>query len=155
MNYSSDMRRCLRDFDVVGARHLWRIVCPYMPQPATDEEAVIILHHARTQAPFLRLKERAWSHSWLLERGYPSGLPDELKPRAERIYPRVVEAVGVSVNTKSALLRPVARGIQAAMLDAVAECYADRRTDPVFVKARMAEARERQEKYFAELLKGR
>lgn len=151
MDHSGDMQRCLRDLDVVGVRRLWREVSPYLPQPASDEEAVIALHHARTQSPFLRLKERAWSHRWLVDHGYPSGLPDELRPRAERMYPRIVDAVGISVRSRYPEIKV---GVARAMSDAVAECYVDKRTDVAFVRARMMEARERQKKYFAGLLSG-
>jgi hypothetical protein len=73
----------------------------------SDAEALVTLHHARTQAESIALKLRAWSHRWLLEHGYPSGLPDHLKPSAERIYPRVVEGVGISVNFRSPILQPI------------------------------------------------
>jgi hypothetical protein len=51
----------------------------------------------------------------------PSGLPDNLRPRAQRLYPRTVEGVGVSVNFQSQILRPAAKiirdDINAAILD--------------------------------------
>jgi hypothetical protein len=89
---------------------------------------------------------RAYSHSWLCERGLPSALPDHLKPKADRLYPRVVEAVGVSVKDLSGRRREYARRLEMAMADAVAEAYADGRREPEFVKARMQEARERFER---------
>jgi hypothetical protein len=76
-----------------------------------------------------------------LERGLPSGLPDHLKPKADRIYPRTVEAVGVAVLATSADGVTRARAIEKAMSDAVAECYADGERDPEIIKSRMAEAR--------------
>ncbi len=93
------------------------------------------------------LTPRAYSHRWLLDNGYPSALPDELRPKAERIYPRIVDAVGLSINTTSATFRPVAKLIHRAMSDAVLEAYADRKTDPGFVRSRMSEARKRILKY--------
>ena len=102
-----------------------------------------MLHHARTQAASMPLNLRAYSHRWLLDHGYPSGLPDELKPRAERIYPRVASAVGISVNVRSAFMKPVAEALRGAMSDAVMDAYADGKTDPAFVSARMREAREK------------
>lgn len=150
--HASEFRRYLEQADVTGVRRVWDRVFPHIPQPVPDGHVLMVIHHARTQAQSISLRQRAWSHRWLLDHDYPSGLPDELKPKAERMYPRIVEAVGVAVNTTEEWLRPAALGIQAAMSDAVLECYADKKTDPVFVKARMMEARERQRKYFAELL---
>src|SRR6266403_1167373 len=100
----SAFRRCLIDLDVAAARKLWAQTRPGFVRPDNDKEMLIVLHHARTQASSIALRQRAWSHRWLLDHGYPSGLPDKLKPRAERIYPRVVEAVGISVNARSELL---------------------------------------------------
>src|SRR5437868_1304713 len=92
--------------DVEGLRRAWAKVGPKMPQPATYEQAEIIMHYARTQARWLNLKGRAYSHAWLRERLLPSGLPDELKPRAERLCPVIAEAVGISVNFGGGYLKP-------------------------------------------------
>jgi hypothetical protein len=86
-------------------------------------------------------KLRAWSHHWLMDHGLPSGLPDHLRPKADQIHPRIVEAVGVSVKALSEASIPLAKAIERAMSDAVAEAYADGKRDPGFVKARMEEAR--------------
>lgn len=91
----------------------------------------------------IALRLRAYSHRWLINNGYPSGLPDELKPKAERIFPRIVGAVGISVNTKHEWLRPATVEIGRAMSDAVENAYADRREEPEFVRSRMIEARDR------------
>jgi len=93
--------------------------------------------------PLLTLKQRAYSHRWLLDHGYPSGLPDGLKPSAERLYPKVVEAVGIAVKGSSPIGRQVAPLVQASMQNAVLEAYADKKTDPAFVKARMMDARDK------------
>ncbi len=69
-------------------------------------------------------------------------MPDELKPKAERIYPRIVEAVGVSVKAMGGNI-PLAKAIERAMSDAAAEAYADGNRNPAFIKQRMQEARER------------
>lgn len=135
--YSDDFLRCLVECDVTGIRKLWAHVAPHLSQP-DDKDALVSIHHARTQAQSIPFKLRAYSHRWLVDQGYPSGLPDELKPRAERIYPVTQECVGIAALNKS----PITHLTQAAMRDAVSEAYADKRTDPVFVKARMMEARE-------------
>jgi len=135
----ADFRRCLLELDVTGIRAL--CVVTGQSQPQDDHGALISLHHARTLAHSMPFKLRAYSHQWLLERGLPSGLPDELKPRAERIYPRVVEAVGVSVRQLGNVVTPLTQAVECAMSNAAAECYADGERRPDIVKARMVEAR--------------
>ena len=85
----------------------------------------------------MQFRKRAYSHSWLRERFLPSQLPDELKPRAERMYPVVFGAVGISTKTRS----PLALAVRGAMEDVVLEAYADKRTQPAFLRGRMREAR--------------
>jgi hypothetical protein len=137
---SSEFRGLLEAGDVAGLRAAWHALFPQMPQPETHEQAEIVLHVARTQAESVSLRLRAWSHRWLLERGLPSGLPDALKPRAERIYPRIVEAVGISVNTR----RPGMIEVRTAMEHAVLDLYADSPSpDPLLVARQMKEAREK------------
>lgn len=135
-------RNLLSAGDVEGLRAFWRNASPHLPQPESREQAEIVMHRARTEAESLPIDKRAYSHRWLCDRGLPSGLPDNLKPRAERIYPRVVEAVGISVNARSEMLKPLAREVERAMADAVEEAYADGRTDAGFIKARMAEVKD-------------
>lgn len=141
MDHSAEMRRCLEAVDIAGIRKLWQHVSTHLPQPERDADALVAIHHARTQSQSIAFKLRAYSHRWLTDRGYPSGLPDELKPKAERIYPRIVEAVGISVNSKSQLFKPIMTLVRDAMSDAVEEAFADGRTEPAFVSARMQEAR--------------
>lgn len=143
MQHANEFRRCLVELDVAGIRRLWAFVSPHLPQPESDKDALISLHMARTQSSLVELKLRAYSHRWLLDTGYPSGLPDELKPKAERLYPKLVGAVGIAVRASSEFMRPVAAEVQKAMSDAVAEAYADGREDPAFVQERMFEARSR------------
>lgn len=134
-------RHCLEECDVIGIRRLWAHVAPDLPQPTNDHEALATLHRARTEARSIALRLRAYSHRWLLDHGYPSGLPDELKPRAERLYPQVVEAVGIAVGSK---YPEVVTSIRGAMEYAVLDTHADGVTDPVIVKNRMMEARARE-----------
>ena len=148
--YSAEFRRCLETLDIAGVRTLWHRIAPHLPPPLDDHNCLVAIHHARTQANSIALKLRAYSHHWLLDHGLPSGLPDDLKPKAERMYPRIAEGVGVAVMSSS-FMRPVARAIQMAMADAVMEAYADNKRDPVFVKQRMMEARERQREYYRDL----
>lgn len=102
MDIAAAFKRCLEQLDVEGIRKLWRHVSPHLHQPATEHETLATLHRARTQCRAIGLRLRAYSHKWLLDHGYGSGLPDELKPVAERIYPRKVEGVGVAVRMPKA-----------------------------------------------------
>jgi hypothetical protein len=140
MNHDAEFRRCLVELDVIGICDLWFHVSPNLPQPKNNDETLITLHHARTQAQSISDNLRCYSHAWLLERGLPSGLPDRLRAKADRLYPRQVEAVGVAVKSMSGD-QERARAVERAMSDAVAECYADGERDPEIIKARMAEAR--------------
>lgn len=99
------------------------------------------MHMARTQMPNVTFKARAYSHRWLTERGFPSQLPDELKPRAERIYPVVTDAVFISANSHSPILKPIMPLVQGAMSDAVEDCYANGDKEPLLVRGRIQEAR--------------
>jgi hypothetical protein len=143
MKHAAEFRRCLTELDVVGACALWFRIAPHLPQPKNNHEALVTLHHARTQARSIPDKLRCYSHSWLCERGLPSGLPDHLKAKADRLYPRVVKAVGIAVKSMSIENEDRARAIEKAMSDAVAECYADGITDPGRIRERMEAARQR------------
>lgn len=114
-----------------------------MPAPRTDAEAETAMHLARTAAESISLKARAYSHQWLRERQLPSQLPDELRPRAERMFPTVTPAVGIAVVAFSPALKPVAAEIEAAMSAAVEECYAAGETGHDVVRARMLEAKDK------------
>lgn len=133
----ADFRRCLDEMDVEGMRQLWRVVGN---DPQSSEHTMIGMHYARTAAASIAFRKRAWSHAWLMERGLPSGLPDELKPRAERLYPQAVTAVGISVNSLSGANSQLAAAAQQAMSEAVAEMYEDGISDPVLIKPRMVAA---------------
>lgn len=128
---------------MAGIKAVWRHVSLHLPQPQTDREALVAIHYARTLAQSIPFKLRAYSHRYLLDNGFSSGLPDDFKPKAERIYPRIVEGVGIAVRAASEYSKLIAPVIQGAMSDAVSEAYADGLTDPAFVSQRMKEARER------------
>ena len=142
----NEFKRCLIDLDTEAAIRLWPAVFPHSPLPSGHEEILLVLHFARTKTEALAFRLRAYSHSWLCERGLPSALPDNLRPKADRLYPRIVEAVGVSVKDLSGRRQEYARRLEKAMADAVAEAYADGRRDPEFVRLRMQEAREQFER---------
>jgi len=111
--------------DVDGLRAYWSRMCPHMPQPEDRASAEAMMHLARTASVRIPFRARAYSHAWLCEREIPSQLPDELKPRAERIYPRVTKAVGISVNTQNPYLEPAMVEVRQAMEQAVLEVHAD------------------------------
>ena len=141
MQHSAEMRRCLIDCDVAQMRKLDQHLMPHL-RGLSDGEVLISMHLSRTVMESIPFKLRAYSHAWLLNNGYPSKLPDHLKPKAERIYPRIGEAVGIAVKGASDLTRPIAGLVQNAMSDAVMDVYADsRHPDVDLVKARMKLAR--------------
>jgi hypothetical protein len=88
---------------------------------------------------------RAYSHRWCVDNGLPSQLPDELKPKAERIYPRIVDAVGIAVAAKSGDDGKAKLGalVRESMEHAVLEAYADGVKDPRLIQAMMMRARTR------------
>ena len=137
------LRNLLEAGDVAGLCAFWREVLPNMPQPKSRADAEIVMHRARTEAESVSLRKRAYSHAWLCERELPSGLPDNLKPSAQRLYPVIKSGVGISINAKSEWLKPATAEIQRAMEDAVNDAYAEGRTDDDFVRARMKEAKDR------------
>lgn len=138
-------RRCLETLDTADASRLWAHAFPHLPAPDNDVAMLTMLHVARTQTKSIAFKLRAYSHRWLLERDLPSQLPDELKPSAERVYPRVALAVGISYMFRDPLLKPASDMIRGAMETAVLEAEGDGKLlDSEHVKARMYEARDRE-----------
>ena len=135
------MRRCLLDCDVVQARRLWAHIAPSLPQPKTDAEALIVIHMARTQAEFVPLRQRAYSHSWLIDHNLPSQLPDALKPLAQRLYPRIVDAVGISLNFRD-LLKPIKPTVLKAMENEVMDLWASNKKEGSLVRRRLREVRD-------------
>lgn len=139
VGHEIEMRRCLETLDIPAVKKLWAHLAPHMVTGSTDHDILMSLHMARTQASSLALKHRAYSHRWLLDNGYPSALPDELKPKAERLYPKIVTTVGLSVNSKFAQVK---QEIGGAMTDVIENAYADGIEDPDYIKPRMLEARQ-------------
>lgn len=143
MKGASEFRAALEAGDINQLQRIAQRAEPHLPR-MTDSQAEFVMHEARTRARSIPFAKRAYSHRWLVERGHESGLPDHLRPKAERICPRIVSAVGIAVRTSNPLLAPVAPLIRRAMEDAVLEAQADGRLeDSAFVSARMHEARRR------------
>lgn len=144
-NYSAAFKECLEQLDVALMRKLWQHTAPNMPQPETDEETLITIHMARTECKVVAPKLRMYSHCWLKERGYPSQLPDHMRASAERMYPKIVRAVGLSVNAKSDLLKPIVEPVRTAMEQAVLEIHADdpSLSDDALIKRHINEAKSR------------
>jgi hypothetical protein len=129
----------LEQIDIKGLRLLWGGVAPNMPLPDTDEEMLTAIHLARTKSDLVRFRYRAYSHAWLSERGYPSLLPDELRPKAQRLYPVTTLGVGIAVKSKYDIVKTT---LTQVMQDAVLEAEADGKlADSPHVKIRMMEAR--------------
>lgn len=141
----AEFRRALEDGDVATLRRIWGGLSPHLPQP-TQEQAEASMHAARTQAESVSVAKRCYSHRWLEERNLPSQLPDRLKPEADRLYPRIADSVGISVNFGSEWMRPAAEIVQGVMEHSVLDSFADGTKDPVIVKARMLDAKAREMK---------
>lgn len=149
MNYKDAARQCIIDVDVLVARKLWQYVLPHIPTPVTDGEIEIVLHHARSKLATALFRDRAYSHMWLTERGIPSGLPDRLRPRAQRMYPTIVPAVGVSINLSSRWLKPLKPIVQKEIHNAIMDIHADGKLlDDELVKGRILEVRDATMKKF-------
>jgi hypothetical protein len=144
-DFSAAFRQCLETLDIDLMRKLWRHVAPNMPQPESDDDTLVSIHIARTESKTVKTKLRMYSHCWLRERGYPSRLPDHMKVSAERLYPKIVRTVGISVNSSSPLFKPVMKQVQKAMQDAVMDIHADdpELTDDDLITRHMREARKR------------
>lgn len=134
-------RNLLEEGNVKEIVNMWSSLFPHMPKPKNLEEAEISMHVARTSANSISTRARAYSHKWLIERELPSHLPDHLKPSAERLYPINIPCVGISVNTRNEYIRPGLHEVRKAMEYSVEEAYHEGKTEPVFVRARMEEAK--------------
>lgn len=121
----STMRDILERCDVAAFRTLNAQLFPQYPQPETAEAALVAIHRARTEAESMDFKFRAYSHGWLTERGLPSGLPDHLRPKAQRLYPVFTDCVGIALGSQSKLVKPALQLVRKPMEDAVAEMAAD------------------------------
>lgn len=142
-NHSAEFRRCLVDCDVETIRKLWKHVYPSMPLPETHEDTVVCIHMTRTATQRLPFRFRAYSHRWLEERNMRSLLPDDLKPKAERMYPRIVSAVGICVATLGNRKTDYHHHVSTALCNLVADLYADGIEDPAIIKPRMKELHDR------------
>lgn len=139
---SAAVRSCLETLDVDRMMRLHKTVFPHLPAPASRAQTLAAMHHARTQSKYFAERARYYSHRWLIDHGYPSGLPDRLRPLAERMYPRVVAAVGIALASRSELTRPILGEIRGAMEYAVLEAEGDGKLeDAPHVTRRMAEAK--------------
>jgi len=143
LRYHGTFVRALEDGDYNVLRGIWHRIFPQAPAPADNEQAEAAMHMARTGTASLRLEKRLYSHAWLFERGLPSQLPHELRPKYEG-RPIIFDAVGISVKSKSDRLDRIeeAKVIEKLMSDAVAELYALGIKDPVVVSKRMWQARD-------------
>lgn len=136
-------RQCLEDVDTERLEKAWENCYPHLPVPKRRDDTLIVIHTARTMTD-MPLRLRAYSHRWLLDHGHQSYLPDELKPSAERLYPKVATAVGLSINTTNSMLKPAMPIIRGAMEQAVQEAYADgKEADIPHIKKRIQEARDK------------
>lgn len=65
-----------------------------------------------------------------------------MREKAEQMFPRVVDAVGIAIGARSEIGRAIKPHVMGAMVAAVEDCYANGDRDPAIVKPRMFEARQ-------------
>lgn len=141
--HASAFRRCLDDLDTATARKLWAETHPHLAQPQDDYEMLVTLHNARTQSASVPADKRLYSHRWLTERGLASSLPEDMKPRPERVELRYVDSVCIGiVSEPGSFLAPIWGAVQKRMEARVAEVQADGEADPERIKALMLAARD-------------
>lgn len=137
----AEFRGALESLDLAKLRGMWARIAPHLPQPQSDEQTLAIAHHARTQASSIRQQLRCYSHCWLRERNLPSGLPVLMRRKAERMFPRVADAVGIAIGGTSETAMAIKPHVMGAMVGAVQDCYASGDREPAIVKPRMLEAK--------------
>lgn len=122
------MRRCLLALDVPGIRRLWLHMSPHMAQPTSDDQALEMMHLARSKMQKISSRARQYSEAWLKERRTTV----------------VATAVGISVrelgNRQSARTRAMEHAMSQSVLLAVRDGV-DLVTDAAEVKRRMEIAR--------------
>jgi hypothetical protein len=111
-------RQAMVSGDVVMLQRIWSKVTG-LPAPETAQEAEIQMHVCRTKSDAIPVQQRCYSHWWLKERGYPSLLPPEMLPKADRFKPEIRPAVGIAVGTSKTWLKPALPSIMGAMVKEV------------------------------------
>lgn len=126
MRYTAQFRQALAEGNYMDMWQLMIVAFPGAPAPKTPEQAEIIMHRIRTETESISNRLRCYSDCWLVERNYPSALPDKLKPLSMRLYPRVVDGVGIAVRMPK-IFQEIGIQVQASMEGAVEELAADRK----------------------------
>ena len=144
MGVASAFRDVLDTGDAARYRLIWGDVYPSLPQLKDIDEARLSLHQARTSAESVRLEKRLYSHSWLRERGFQSGLPVELRPEGEQVEHRIISAIGVAVTSMSSspTRRLEAKEIERIMANAGADLIRAGIFDKELTAKHMWQARE-------------
>ena len=144
MSVAAAFRDVLDTGDAARYRFIWGEVYPSLPQLKDIDEARLSLHQARTNAESVRLEKRLYSHSWLRERGYQSGLPVCFRPEGEQVEQRIISAVGVAVTclSDSPTRRLEAKEIERIMGEAGAELIRAGIFDKELTAKHMWQARE-------------
>lgn len=140
MSAAAEFRQALILGDWATCARAWVKLNPGLPIPS-KLEAQKIMHLARTAANSIPLDARAYSHRWCLDMGLPSQLPDNLKPKAERLYPNVVEVVAVMSMKPH---EPLNAALNGAAMYAVRDALAMGDDDPALLRRLQAEARKKE-----------
>lgn len=145
--------RCLVQLDAPAMRALFRKTDPHLPQPRSDEEAMISIHMARAATPGIPQNLRIGSHLWLTKRQFPSALSHEqvaqwlaptkyLVPDGDQ---KIVTAVGIAIGDVNGRTSPILSKLREAIEHKVLEMYADGDTNPYLlqIEMRQVETKER------------
>lgn len=126
---ASAMRGALEDGDVKS------IAAALGPDVKSRQDALKIMHLARTKATSVPLAKRQYSHQWLEAHGLPSLLPKKDHP------PVIVRAVGIAVGSQVPFVQ---KSLSRAMEEACKSVQADGEKDDNVVRRVILEARDRE-----------
>jgi hypothetical protein len=73
------------ELDLEDFKRLWPHIMPHVDPIVTDKEALATLHMARAECKTMPVSLRQYSDRWLRERGFGSGMPDEIKPKGWKV----------------------------------------------------------------------
>jgi len=99
-----DIWRSLVSLDINSFRNACYERAPHLPQPENDQQALYIMHLARTHMLHISPQQKRYSQHWLRER----------EPKT-----KIVPAVGIAVKARSLESWRRAADVQVAMSEAV------------------------------------
>jgi hypothetical protein len=138
----AQFRQALIDGNDDELHRLWTAIFPGLPRPSKRDDIVTTMHIARTAADCVPDRGRFYSHRWLEERGLPSRLPMNLRPKCDQYYAGVTPAVGFAYGTDKEWLKPAKPLIERAVHTVIEDCAANGDLDkPDMVRDLMMDAK--------------